>query len=99
MPYGKYSVAINNGIKNGDAGRLNNNQAVRNYAYNQYKDMGLNTPQANDRMDRKDAGHIVARNCGGTNAANNYMWEDRHDNRAHGDAKIARAELKKGGRI
>lgn len=98
MSYGQYSIAINQGIKNGNAGNLNNNQAVRNYAYNQYKDMGLNTPQANARMDRKDAGHIVARNCGGQNKASNYMWEDRHDNRAHGDAKIKLSEQRKGGR-
>ena len=40
MPYGKYSVAINNGIRDGDAGKLPNNQAVRNYAYDKYKEMG-----------------------------------------------------------
>ena len=96
--YGKYSIAINNGIKAGDAGKLNNNQAVRNYAYNKYKDMGLNTPQANERMNNKDAGHIIARNCGGKNTASNYMWEDRHNNRAHGDAQINLAEQKKAGR-
>ena len=99
MSYGKYSYAINQGIKGGDAGRLNNNQAVRDYAYNKYKEMGLTTKQANARMDRKDAGHIIARNCGGQNTASNYMWEDRHDNRAHGDARIPRAEMKRAGRL
>tara|TARA_B110000285_G_C14901097_1_gene503311 strand:+ start:272 stop:571 length:300 start_codon:yes stop_codon:yes gene_type:complete len=98
MPYGLHSIAINQCIKNGDAGNLINNQAVRKYAYDQYKDRGLNTPQANARMDRKDAGHIIAKNCGGQNKASNYMWEDRHDNRAHGDAKIKRSEQIKGGR-
>jgi hypothetical protein len=49
-------------------------------------------------MNNKDAGHIVARNCGGKNAASNYMWEDRHNNRAHGDAPISLAEQKKAGR-
>ena len=35
-----------------------NNQAVRNYAYNKYKEMGLDTPEVQERMNRKDAGHI-----------------------------------------
>jgi hypothetical protein len=98
MSYGKYSIAINQGIRSGDAGRLNNNQAVRDYAYNTYKEMGLTSRQANAHMDRKDAGHIVARNCGGQNAASNYMWEDRHDNRAHGDDRIKVSEMKRAGR-
>jgi len=98
MSYGKYSYAINQGIKGGDAGRLNNNQAVRDYAYNKYKEMGLTTKQANARMDRKDAGHIIARNCGGQNTASNYMWEDRHDNRAHGDDRIKMSEMRRAGR-
>ena len=63
-----------------------------------YKEMGLNTIQANNRGERKDAGHIVAQNCGGQNKASNYMWEDRHDNRAHGDAKIKMSEMKRAGR-
>jgi hypothetical protein len=96
--YGAYSYAINQGIKGGDAGKLNNNQAVRDYAYNKYKEMGLTTKQANARMDHKDAGHIIARNCGGQNTASNYMWEDRHDNRAHGDARIKASEMKRAGR-
>ena len=101
MSYGKYgahSYAINQGIKGGDAGKLNNNQAVRDYAYKKYKEMGLTTKQANARMDHKDAGHIIARNCGGQNTASNYMWEDRHDNRAHGDARIKASEMKRAGR-
>jgi hypothetical protein len=98
MSYGKYSIAINQGIRSGDAGRLNNNQAVRDYAYNTYKEMGLTSRQANAHMDRKDAGHIVARNCGGQNTASNYMWEDRHDNRAHGDDRIKVSEMKRAGR-
>lgn len=96
--YGAHSYAINQGIKGGDAGKLNNNQAVRDYAYNKYKEMGLTTKQANARMDRKDAGHIIARNCGGQNTASNYMWEDRHDNRAHGDDRIKASEMKRAGR-
>lgn len=99
MSYGKYSVNINEGIKNGDAGKLNNNQAVRDYAFQKYKEMGLTTKQANQRMEKKDAGHIISRNCGGKNAASNYMWEDRHNNRAHGDAKITKEELQRGGRL
>jgi hypothetical protein len=97
--YGEYTKAINRGIKNGDAGELRNNQAVRAYAYDKYKEMGLNTPEAQARMDRKDAGHIKARNHGGANAAANYMWEDRHDNRAHGDATIPKAEMRRAGRL
>lgn len=96
--YGAHSYAINQGIKGGDAGKLNNNQAVRDYAYNKYKEMGLTTKQANARMDRKDAGHIIARNCGGQNTASNYMWEDRHDNRAHGDDRIKASEMRRAGR-
>jgi hypothetical protein len=69
------------------------------YAYNKYREMGLNAHQAQGRMDHKDAGHIIAKNCGGKNTATNYMWEDRHDNRAHGDDKIKKQELKRGGRL
>jgi hypothetical protein len=98
MSYGKYSIAINRGIRNGDAGILNNNQAVRDYAYNTYREMGLTSRQANAHMDRKDAGHIIARNCGGQNTASNYMWEDRHDNRAHGDDRIKVSEMRRAGR-
>ena len=97
MSYGKYSVAINRGIA-AENPTLNNNQVVRKYAMDKYKEMGLNTIQANNRADRKDAGHIVAQNCGGQNKASNYMWEDRHDNRAHGDAKIKMSEMKRAGR-
>jgi len=98
MPYGEHTKAINRGIRNGDAGELKNNQAVRNYAYDKYREMGLNDQQAHAHMDRKDAGHIKARNHGGQNVASNYMWEDRHDNRAHGDVTIAKAEMKRAGR-
>jgi len=98
MVYGKESYAINEGIKNGDAGKLKNNKAVRDYAQGKYKEMGLTTPQIKNRMNAKDAGHIVAKNCGGRNTADNYMWEDRHNNRAHGDKPITKEELKKGGR-
>ena len=97
--YTEYTKAINRGIKNGEAGELKNNQAVRAYAYDKYKEMGLNTPQAQARMDLHDAGHIKARNHGGANAASNYMWENRHDNRAHGDATISKTELRRAGRL
>jgi hypothetical protein len=98
MPYGTHSIAINRRIANENP-TLNNNQAVRKFAVDHYKQhAGLNTIQANDRAAHKDAGHIVARNCGGQNKASNYMWEDRHDNRAHGDAKIKMSEMKRAGR-
>ena len=45
MVYGKESYAINEGIKNGDAGKLKNNKAVRDYAQGKYKEMGLTTPR------------------------------------------------------
>ena len=96
--YGKESYAINQGIKGGDAGKLKNNQAVREYAHNKYKEAGLTNTEINNRMAHKDAGHIIAKNCGGKNSASNYMWEDRHDNRAHGDAPITKTEMKKAGR-
>ena len=99
MSYGKESNMINEGLKGGNAGKLNNNQAVRNYAYNVYKDAGLTNTQIKDRMAHKDAGHIIAKNCGGKNSASNYMWEDRHNNRAHGDDPITMAEMKKAGRM
>jgi hypothetical protein len=54
--------AINRGIKNGDAGRLNSNQDVRSYAYDKYREMGLSASEAQARMDQKDAGHIKAHN-------------------------------------
>ena len=97
--YGKESHAINEGIKGGDAGKLKNNQAVREYAHDKYEEAGLTAAQIKSRMDAKDAGHIVAKNCGGKNSASNYMWEDRHDNRAHGDDPVTKAEMKKAGRL
>jgi hypothetical protein len=96
--YGKETHAINQGIKNGEAGKLANNQAVRKYAERKYYGSGLTMTQVKERMARKDAGHIVSRNCGGRNTAGNYMWEDRHNNRAHGDKPISKEELKRGGR-
>jgi len=99
MPYENYSIKINNGIRDGNAGVLNNNGAVRNYARTKYAEMGLNSTQINQRMDNKDAGHIRAKNVGGQNRASNYMWEDRHDNRAHGDSRITKSALKRGGRL
>ncbi len=83
MIYGIYSIAINNGIRDGDSGKLH---------YAKYREMGLNDRQARARMDKKDAGHILARNNGGRNTAGNYIWEDSHDNRAH---RIKIQELKK----
>ena len=53
---------INRGIKNGDAGELNSNQAVRGYAYDKYKEMGLTASEAQARMDQKNTGHIKGRN-------------------------------------
>lgn len=97
MSYGKYSIAINRAIAH-ERPELHSNQAVRNFAMNKYKEFGLNTPEAQEHCDRKDAGHIIARNCGGQNTASNYMWEDRHDNRAHGDARIKLSEMKRAGR-
>jgi hypothetical protein len=97
--YGKESHAINEGIKGGDAGKLKSNQDVRKYAQGVYKDAGLTNAQIKSRMAHKDAGHIIAKNCGGRDSASNYMWEDRHNNRAHGDDPITKAEMKKAGRL
>ena len=65
MPYGEHTKAINRGIRNGDAGELKNNQAVRNYAYDKYREMGLNNQQAHAHIDRKCAGHIYGQPHGG----------------------------------
>jgi hypothetical protein len=97
--YGKESHAINEGIKGGDAGKLKSNQDVRKYAQGVYKDAGLTSAQIKSRMAQKDAGHIIAKNCGGRDSASNYMWEDRHNNRAHGDDPVTKAEMKKAGRL
>ena len=99
MSHDKAENAINAGIKNGTAGKLNSNQDVRKYAHVVYKDAGLTNAQIKSRMAQKDAGHIVAKNCGGKNSASNYMWEDRHNNRAHGDDPVTKAEMKKAGRL
>jgi hypothetical protein len=50
-------------------------------------------------MKKKDTGHIIAKDCGGRNTACNYMWEDRHNNRAHGNKPITKEEMKKAGRL
>lgn len=97
--YGKESCAINEGIKGGDAGKLKNNKAVRDYAHNKYKHFGLKEKDIKERMKKKDAGHIIAKDCGGRNTACNYMWEDRHNNRAHGNKPITKEEMKKAGRL
>jgi hypothetical protein len=97
MPYELFSKRINRAIRD-EKPDLPNNQAVRKFAVDKYKVFGLNTPQANQRAANKDAGHIKARNHGGQNKASNYMWEDRHDNRAHGDKTITKSQLKAGGR-
>jgi hypothetical protein len=66
MSYGKESHAINEGIKGGDAGKLKNNQAVREYAHDKYKEAGLTAAQIKSRMDAKDAGHIICGKIGTT---------------------------------
>ena len=92
-------MAINAGLKGGDAGKLKNNQAVRKYAHDKYEEAGLTKSQIQKRMANKDAGHIISKNCGGRDTAHNYMWEDRHDNRAHGNKAITKEEMKKAGRL
>jgi hypothetical protein len=96
--YGVQSQAINAKIKNGEAPKLKNNKAVRNFAYNEYKKCGMGTCVADKRMERKDAGHMISKNKGGKNTNSNYMWEDRHANRAHGDKPVALAAAKRAGR-
>ena len=91
-------MAINRKIKNGQAGTLNNNQAVRNFARSEYEARGMSTASVQHHMDGKDAGHRVAQHNGGKNCASNYMWENRHDNRAHGDTRIRASQEKAAGR-
>lgn len=96
--YGPSSIAINNKIKNGQAGILNNNRAVRNFAHGEYIARGHAPASVQRHMDNKDAGHRVAQHKGGKNTASNYMWEDRTDNRAHGDARIRASQERIAGR-
>jgi len=58
MPYDLFSKKINRAIRD-EKPTLHNNQAVRKFAVNKYKDFGLNTPQANERASTKDTGHIL----------------------------------------
>ena len=98
VKYGSTSILINKNIRDKRTGDLPNNQAVREYARGMYELEGLNEAEVKERMDKKDAGHIRSVKKGGKNCASNYMWEDRHDNRAHGDAPISRKEMKRAGR-
>tara|TARA_R110002074_G_scaffold64638_1_gene154191 strand:- start:274 stop:615 length:342 start_codon:yes stop_codon:yes gene_type:complete len=98
ITYDKASIAINKNINNGRAPNLKNNNAVRNYAREQYKQCGLSEAEIKKRMNRKDAGHIKARDHGGKNENCNYMWEDRHANRAHQNNTITKSALIHGGR-
>ena len=61
MSHDKAENAINAGIKNGTAGKLNSNQDVRKYAHDAYNEAGLTNAQIKSRMAQKDAGHIVAK--------------------------------------
>ena len=65
MNYDKRDKIVNNGIRNGNAGELKNNKAVGNYAYDKYREMGLNNQQAHAHIDRKCAGHIYGQPHGG----------------------------------
>ncbi|GMI00205.1 hypothetical protein TrLO_g1766 [Triparma laevis f. longispina] len=96
--YGAASMQINRNIKNGKAGNLPNNQAVRNYAHSVYEARGMSDAEIQRHMDNKDAGHIRSQHNGGQNCASNYMWEDRHDNRAHGDDRVRASAEKRAGR-
>jgi hypothetical protein len=58
MPSDLFSKKANRAIRD-EKPILNNNQAVRNFAVNKYKDSGLNTPHANERASTKDTGHIL----------------------------------------
>ena len=84
-------------MKNGDVD-ASSNQAFRNAARTHYDEWGLSRASAERHMDNKDAGHIVAKNKGGKNTASNYMWEDRSDNRAHGDTRIRASQERAAGR-
>jgi len=96
--YGMISVKINNDLRDSKAPPLTKNNDLRKFAYGQYKNHGLSDSEAKKRMDKKDAGHIKALNCGGKNKNNNYIWEDRHDNRAHKDHTITNNDLIRAGR-
>ena len=55
MPSDLFSKKVNRDEKP----TFNNNQSVRNFAVNKYKESGLNTIQANERAAKKDTGHIL----------------------------------------
>ena len=95
--YGAASIAFNRDLKNGKV-VANSNQAVRDGARANYEEHGLSRASIERHMDRKDAGHRVAQNKGGKNTASNYMWEDRSDNRAHGDTRIRASQERAAGR-
>jgi len=81
-----------------DCPDLRRNQHVRNYAEKVYQANGLNDKEVTARMARKEAGHIQAKNRGGLNETDNYMWEDRRDNRAHHDEPVSQETLRMSGR-
>ena len=58
MPSDLFSKKINRAIRD-EKPTLHNNQSVRNFAVNKYKESGLNTIQANERAAKKDTGHIL----------------------------------------
>lgn len=96
--YGNLTQVINQKIKNGGAPSFNKNKDVRDFALQEYKASGLKKNEIKKRMNNKDAGHIIAKNKGGKNNNKNYMWEDRHANRAHGDEPIRDSAMMRAGR-
>lgn len=86
--YGCVSKTINEKIRDGQAPDLRRNEDVRAFARSEYKAAGYSGKDVERRMAQKDAGHIVAREMGGKNTNSNYMWEDRHANRAHGKTTV-----------
>ena len=97
--YGRPTQLINNMIRDGEAPPLRNNQAVRNFAEGQYQQQGFTPSEVQDRMDKRDAGHIISKDHGGVNANHNYMWEDRSANRRHQADTVRGSVLHRAGRL
>ena len=98
LSYGTATVDINQRIRDRDCPSLRNNPAGRKFATDVYREHGYSESEIAYRKDNRDAGHLRARNAGGYDTTSNYMWEDRHANRAHGDDPVHRRAMRRAGR-
>ena len=67
-------------------------------ARKRYKAEGWLNGQIKKRMKKRNAGHMVAKSCGGADVVSNKMWDDKRANHAHGARPVNDKAARRAGR-